>query len=112
MDLKNGQRNPLLEAARAISFTGEKTPEERELEAMRGPVVAEDYRDDPRLQTEDPAKRHQLVRVGPEENDVVPRWVVDPDIPAVAAGSFEALMGGWSGPFARKAFQTEGHEQQ
>lgn len=109
MDLKKGERNPLLEAAKAISFTGEKSREELELEAMRGPVVAADWRDDPRLQTEDPAKRAQFVRVGPEEDDVVPRWVVDPDIPQAMPGSYEALMSGWSGPFARKAFQTEGH---
>jgi hypothetical protein len=46
---KHGGRNPLVELAQSIDILGKKTDEERELDAMRGPVVAENWEDDPRL---------------------------------------------------------------
>lgn len=46
---KTGGRNPLMEAAMAVSIFGEKTDEERELDRIRGPQVAADVRDDPRF---------------------------------------------------------------
>jgi hypothetical protein len=83
MELKQGQKNPMLEAALAISLTGEMSPEEaereRELDAMRGEKVADDYRDDPRL------KKEQMVLADPVKG-------VEASNPS---GSFEALMGGW-----------------
>ena len=47
---KHGGRNPLVEAAMAVSIFGEKTDEERALDELRGPVVAGDVRKDPRFQ--------------------------------------------------------------
>lgn len=79
MELKQGQKNPMLEAVQAISITGEKSPEEIELERMRGEKVADDYRDDPRF-AED-----KMVMADPEKG-------VDAANPK---GSFEALMAGW-----------------
>jgi hypothetical protein len=46
---KHGGRNPLVEHAASISIFGDKTPEEAELEKMRGPVVAQSVQDDPRF---------------------------------------------------------------
>ncbi len=61
MELKQGQKNPLVEAASNIDiFAGrrQRDPREVELDEMRGPVVAEDWHDDPRIapQAADPAK--------------------------------------------------------
>lgn len=50
MDLKKGQKNPLVEAAQKIDFLGTgPTEEERELDRIRGPKVADDWKDDPRI---------------------------------------------------------------
>jgi hypothetical protein len=46
---KTGGRNPLVEAAAGISILGEKTPEQLELDRIRGPQVAARVEDDPRF---------------------------------------------------------------
>jgi hypothetical protein len=46
---KTGGRNPLVDAAMAISIFGEKSPEELELERIRGPKVADSLEEDPRF---------------------------------------------------------------
>lgn len=76
---KHGGRNPLVDAAVRLSiFGGGETPEqqeiERELDEMRGEVVAQDWRDDPRLQRPVPADPERGVEA------------------ANAAGSFEGFM--------------------
>lgn len=81
---KTGGRNPLVEAAQALDFLGGRTPEEEELDRMRGPKVADRLEDDPRFAkvAADPDK-------GIEASN--------------AAGSFEsfvAMMGGGMGPAA------------
>lgn len=79
MDLKQGQKNPLVEAVKGIDIYAGKDPREAELDELRGPVVAEDWHDDPRLapQAADPAKEVEAS---------------NPD------GSFEAFMHMFSGP--------------
>lgn len=79
---KTGGRNPLVDAAQALDILGGRTPEEEELDRMRGPVVADRIEDDPRFSrvAADPAK-------GVEASN--------PD------GSFErmmAMLGGGSSP--------------
>jgi len=54
-----GGRNPLVEAAAELSILpceprDERTPEERELDMIRGPKVADRWEDDPRLQSAQP----------------------------------------------------------
>jgi hypothetical protein len=53
VEAQNG-KNPLVEAAREIDIFAGSSPEhlarERELDELRGEVVAADWRDDPRLQ--------------------------------------------------------------
>lgn len=71
---KTGGRNPLVEMARDISIFGEKTPEEEELDRIRGPQVASSIDDDPRFG----------------------KVAADPDKGVEAAnstGSYEAFMG-------------------
>lgn len=46
---KTGGRNPLVELAQALDIFGGKSPEELELDRIRGPVVAANWRDDPRF---------------------------------------------------------------
>ena len=46
---KSGGRNPLVELAASLDIMGGKTDAERELDAMRGPVVAANAQDDPRF---------------------------------------------------------------
>lgn len=47
---KTGGRNPLVDAALELSILpGERTPEEEELDMIRGPKVADRIEDDPRL---------------------------------------------------------------
>lgn len=46
---RSGGRNPLVELAQSIDILDGKSDAERELDAMRGPRVADDWRDDPRL---------------------------------------------------------------
>jgi hypothetical protein len=76
---KHGGRNPLVDAAQDISIFAGASPRERqelelELEAMRGEKVADDWRDDPRLQKPVPADPERGVEA------------------ANAAGSFEGFM--------------------
>jgi hypothetical protein len=73
---EDGQRNnPMLAAARAISFLGGKSQEADELDAIRGEKVADDWREDPRL---------QMVPADPDKG-------IEASNPG---GSFEKLMGG------------------
>jgi hypothetical protein len=90
MELKKGQKNPMLEAALAISIMGhEKTPEEVALEEMRGPKVADSVEDDPRFQ--------KMVLADPVNG-------VEASNPS---GSFEQLMAGWGmHPSHGQAFDT------
>jgi hypothetical protein len=109
------RENPLVEAVRAISIFGEgeaggrqRTPEEIELDAMRGPVVAQNWKDDPRLSpaAKDRADRYRMVKYGPADDDVLPAWVFAGDDVAEynSAGSYEALVGGWTDGFGKKSF--------
>jgi hypothetical protein len=68
-----------------ISIFGEKTSEERELDAIRGEKVADRAADDPRF---------ALVPADPERGVEASN----------AGGSFEALMSGWGGSGGRPAF--------
>lgn len=108
------QKNPFLEAVQAISITGEgqqQTPEERELEAMRGPKVADRVEDDPRLNgTEKQEGRQGVVS---KDGISYPAWLVHGDDVADQnrAGSYEALMGGWSDGWGKQSFSTEAAEQ-
>jgi hypothetical protein len=76
---KHGGRNPLVDMAQSISIFGEKTPEELELERMRGPKVADRIEDDPRF---------GKVAADPDKG-------VEADNPA---GSYEAFAAMFSGP--------------
>src|SRR6185437_16310187 len=51
---QTGGRNPLVEAAQALDFTGGIDPAEAELDALRGPRVADRIEDDSRLQLSRP----------------------------------------------------------
>jgi hypothetical protein len=46
---KTGGRNPLVEMAQSIDIFGGKSPEEQELDRIRGPKVADRVEDDPRF---------------------------------------------------------------
>lgn len=46
---RTGGRNPLVELAQSIDILGGQSDAERELAAMRGPQVAANWQDDPRL---------------------------------------------------------------
>lgn len=46
---KHGGRNPLVEMAASIDIFGGKSPEEQELDRIRGPKVADSIEDDPRF---------------------------------------------------------------
>jgi hypothetical protein len=46
---QTGGKNPLVELAHAIDILGEPDEAQRELEAMRGPRVADSIEDDPRF---------------------------------------------------------------
>lgn len=76
---KTGGRNPLVEAAASISIFGDKTPEERELDRIRGPVVAARIEDDPRF-----GKVAADPEAGVEASN--------------ASGSYEAFMAMMGGP--------------
>jgi hypothetical protein len=106
-----GKPNPLVEAVKAISITGdgpEKSREELELEAMRGERVADSWEQDPRNPANRKPDRNRLVKYGPEDDDVVPAWVIEGDDVADEnrEGSYEALMAGWGGS-GRRAFSNE-----
>lgn len=76
---KHGGRNPLVEAAMALSIFGERTAEELELERIRGPQVAARLEDDERF-----AQRAADPENGVEASN--------------AAGSYEAFMAMMGGP--------------
>lgn len=46
---EHGGRNPLVDAAQQLDIMGGRTPEEQELDRIRGPVVADRIEDDPRF---------------------------------------------------------------
>jgi hypothetical protein len=76
---KYGGRNPLVEAAQAIDILGGRTPEEEELDRIRGPKVADRWQDDDRIARvpADPA-------AGVEASN--------------APGSYEAMLAAFAGP--------------
>lgn len=76
---KHGNRNPLVEAAMAVSIFGEKSPEELELDRIRGPQVAARMEDDERF-----ARRAADPENGVEASN--------------AAGSYEAFLALMGGP--------------
>jgi hypothetical protein len=76
---KHGGRNPLVDMADDIDILGGKTDAERELDAIRGPVVAERWQDDPRLAP---------VAANPEAGVEASN----------GAGSYEALLAAFGGP--------------
>jgi hypothetical protein len=76
---KHGGRNPLVDAAMAVSIFGEKSAEELELERIRGPQVAARLEDDERF-----AQRAADPEAGVEASN--------------AAGSYEAFMAMMGGP--------------
>lgn len=76
---KTGGKNPLVELAQSIDILGNKSPEEQELDRIRGPKVADSIADDPRFG----------------------KVAADPDTGQEAAngqGSFEAFMTMFGGP--------------
>lgn len=93
---KSGGKNPLVEAVKEIDVFGgqEKSERDRELDEIRGPKVADNWEDDPRLArpvAADPAR-------GVEAEN--------------AAGSFEAMLtmfGGGAKP-AMPGVQEAAHE--
>lgn len=112
MELKQGQPNPMLDAAQAISIFGaELTPEEKALEEMRGPVVAADWRDDPRFKS---PKESRTDLVTMNDGEVMPRWLVEGDDAAAdnITGSFEHLMRGGFASAHGQAFDTSGATKQ
>jgi hypothetical protein len=46
---KTGGRNPLVDMAQELDILGGKSDRDRELDAIRGEKVADDWRDDPRI---------------------------------------------------------------
>jgi hypothetical protein len=76
---KHGGRNPLVEMAASIDILGGKTPEERELDRVRGPKVADRVEDDARF-----AKVAADPAAGVEA--------------ANAPGSYEAMLAAFAGP--------------
>lgn len=76
---KTGGKNPLVELAQSIDIFGAKSPEEQELDRIRGPRVADSVEDDPRFGkvAADPA-------TGVEASN--------------SAGSYEAFMAMMGGP--------------
>lgn len=110
MELKQGQSNPLLDAAQAISITGgrELTPEERELEELRGEKVSDSWDTDPRNPRNRKQDRTDIIETADGER--MPRWLVEGDDAAAGndKGSFEALMGGWGQSAHGPALDTKG----
>lgn len=76
---KHGGRNPLVDMAASIDILGRKTPEEEELDRIRGPKVADRWQDDARL--------------APVAAD--PAAGVEAQNPA---GSYESLLASFGGP--------------
>ncbi len=107
-----GKTNPLVEAVQAISINGkgkrDLTPEEQELEDMRGPVVAESWDKDPRNPANRETKEKDQTRPVQAGDEVLPAWLVEGDDVASenGAGSYESLLRGWGGE-SKRAFSTE-----
>ena len=79
---KTGGRNPLVDAAQALDILGGKTEEEKELDRIRGPRVADRIEDDPRFS-----------RVAAD-----PRKGVEAENPQGSFEAFMAMMGGGTSP--------------
>ena len=75
----HGGKNPLVELAASIDIFGGKSPEEQELDRIRGPKVADSVADDPRF--------------GPVAAD--PEAGVEADN---GAGSYEMFLQSFGGP--------------
>jgi hypothetical protein len=76
---QTGGRNPLVELAASLSILGEQSPEEQELDRIRGPRVADRLDDDPRFG----------------------KTAADPDAGVEAdngTGSYEAFLSAFRGP--------------
>lgn len=76
---KTGGKNPLVELAQSIDILGGKSPEEQELDRIRGEKVADRIEDDPRFA----------------------KVAADPDTGTEAAngqGSYEAFLMAFGGP--------------
>jgi hypothetical protein len=76
---KTGGRNPLVELAHSIDILGKRSPEEQELDRIRGPRVADSIEQDPRF---------ARVAANPDTGQEA----------ANAAGSYEAFMAMMGGP--------------
>lgn len=96
MDLKKGQKNPIMEAAMELSVLPPATTREpEEWEKMRGEKVADRIEDDPRFF---PKKEDRTDTVTMNDGQVLPRWLVEGDDAAAdnVSSSYEALMAGWN----------------
>jgi len=76
---KHGGRNPLVELAASLDIFGTRSPEEQELDRIRGPKVADSLEDDPRF-----GKVAADPEAGVEASN--------------SAGSYEAFMARMGGP--------------
>ena len=89
---KTGGRNPLVDAAQALDILGGKTEEEKELDRIRGPRVADRIEDDPRFS-----------RVAAD-----PHKGVEAENPQGSFEAFMAMMGGGTGPAIPDIVQANG----
>jgi hypothetical protein len=106
MELKKGERNPMLDAAQSISFFKKpSTPEEVELDKMRGERVADRLEDDPRFK---PQKEDRTALIPMNDGTQMPRWLLEGDDVADTNpdGSYERLMGGWGRSAHGQAIDT------
>ncbi len=78
---KTGGRNPLVDAAQALDILGGQSEEEKELDRIRGPRVADRIEDDPRFS-----------RVAAD-----PAAGVEASNPSGSFEAFLAMMGGAAG---------------
>lgn len=108
MELKKGEANPMLEAAREISIFGPRalTPEEAALAEQRGERVADSWEEDPRNPRNQKEDRTALMEL--EDGTFAPRWLIEGDDVAGdnAKGSFEALLQGWGQSSHGQALDT------
>ena len=84
---QTGGRNPLVDLAQSLDILGGKTQDERELDEMRGPRVADRWEEDPRLQASRPVAADPAHGIEASNPD----------------GSFEALIRLMGGGGAGKA---------
>lgn len=95
---QTGGRNPLVDLAQSLDILGGKTEAERDLDAMRGPKVADRWEDDPRLQESRPVAADPARGVEASNPD----------------GSFEAMIkmfgGGGSGKAAMPGIEQAAAE--